>query len=143
MKPTLLVVAIAFFIFGCANTLAGGQDSGPTMIRDTSAGEVLTTPSGMTLYTYDKDQHNASNCTGSCAQNWPPFAAQANDQASDDFSTIKRKDGSMQWTYEGKPLYTFVGDKAAGDANGNGIGGVWHVVPAEEAYQEGGYGDSY
>jgi predicted lipoprotein with Yx(FWY)xxD motif len=47
--------------------------------------------------------------------------------------TIKRADGSTQATYNGHPLYTYVGDTSAGQGNGNNLnlnGGLWRVVPA-------------
>jgi predicted lipoprotein with Yx(FWY)xxD motif len=47
------------------------------------------------------------------------------------FATIKRADGSTQATFDGHPLYTFVGDTAPGQAKGNGLnvaGGVWHEI---------------
>lgn len=130
IKPLLLAVATISLTVGCAATAADTQHSGPAMGHQSSAGMVLATPSGMTLYTFDRDRKGASNCSSSCTQNWPPFAASANAHATGGYDMIKRSDGSMQWTYDGKPLYTFAGDRAPGDANGNGIGGVWHVVPA-------------
>jgi hypothetical protein len=45
-----------------------------------------------------------------------------------DWATVKRKDGSLQWTYDGKPLYFYSTDKKKGDKTGDGIGGVWHIV---------------
>jgi predicted lipoprotein with Yx(FWY)xxD motif len=89
---------------------------------------MLVDAKGMTLYTYDKDAKGMSNCTAACAQNWPPLLAEAGAKAEDDWSLVKRDDGSMQWAYEGKPLYTFVMDKQSGDVTGDGKMGVWHVA---------------
>ena len=89
------------------------------------------TPAGMTLYTYSIDTAGVSNCTGVCAQHWPPFAATASAQATGSFSVIVRTDGTRQWAYKNQPLYTFVGDSAPGMANGDGnmVGaGVFHVA---------------
>ena len=66
-----------------------------------------------------------------CATNWPPFLAAADAKAEGDWTLVKRDDGSMQWAYEGKPLYLFIGDKKAGDVTGDGKGDVWHVAKAD------------
>ncbi len=91
-------------------------------------GGMLVDPQGMTLYTYDKDGDGMSSCTGQCAQNWPPLVAAAGAMAEGEWSLVKRDDGSMQWAYDGKPLYTFVNDQKPGDVNGDGKLGVWHVA---------------
>ncbi|WP_044873253.1 hypothetical protein [Pseudomonas sp. LFM046] len=92
---------------------------------------MLVDAKGMTLYTYDKDSDGKSACNGQCAQNWPPLMAEAGAKGDDEWSVIKRDDGSMQWAYDGKPLYTFVMDKKAGDVTGDGKMGVWHVAKPE------------
>jgi predicted lipoprotein with Yx(FWY)xxD motif len=83
---------------------------------------------GMTLYTFDKDSGGKSMCNGPCATNWPPLMAGADAKASGDMTIITRDDGSKQWAYKGKPLYTFAKDTKAGDMMGNGVNNVWHVV---------------
>lgn len=82
----------------------------------------------MTLYTYDKDSEGQSACSGQCAKNWPPLAAAQGAQASGDWSLVAREDGTQQWAYYGKPLYTFIQDKKPGDKNGDGKMGAWHVA---------------
>ena len=61
------------------------------------------------------------------------------------FSVVTRDDGTKQWAIEGKPLYFFAADQKAGDVNGDGQGGVWHVVKqaAAKASRSGGYGSGY
>jgi len=88
----------------------------------------LTADNGMTLYVFDKDQGGASSCYGPCAQNWPPYLAAGAASKGEGWATAKRKDGKAQWTYKDKPLYFFSGDKAKGDAKGDGMGGVWHAA---------------
>ncbi|MBB4867224.1 putative lipoprotein with Yx(FWY)xxD motif [Pseudomonas nitritireducens] len=83
---------------------------------------------GMTLYTYDKDSGGKSACAGQCAENWPPLSAGADAKAMGDWTVIKRDDGTHQWAYKGKPLYTFVKDMAAGDMSGEGKMGAWHMA---------------
>jgi predicted lipoprotein with Yx(FWY)xxD motif len=102
------------------------------MQADSSMGKILVDASNMTLYTFDKDETNKSNCYDQCAVNWPPFTAAADAMAEGDWTIVERTDGSKQWAYEGKPLYLFVQDKAPGDVTGEGKGdGTWHVAKAE------------
>jgi len=91
---------------------------------------VLATPSGATLYTFDKDAAGSgkSACNGPCAANWPPLAAQASDTGAGDWTIVTRDDGSKQWAYKGQPLYTYAKDAKPGDATGDGKGSVWHIV---------------
>ncbi len=100
----------------------------PASTADTSAGKVFVDAKGMTLYTFDKDTSGKTTCYDKCAKAWPPFAAPADAQASGDWSVVDRTDGTKMWAYEGKPLYTFIKDKAAGDVTGDGVGNVWHVA---------------
>ena len=105
--------------------------AGPAMEMDSSMGKIYTDMKDMTLYTYDKDEAGKSNCYDKCATNGPPFAAAADAKAEGDWTVVERKDGSKQWAYEGKPLYTFIQDKKAGDMTGEGKGdGTWHVAKA-------------
>jgi predicted lipoprotein with Yx(FWY)xxD motif len=92
------------------------------------ANNVLVNPAGMTLYTWDKDQPGKSTCNDKCAVNWPPFTAGADAKPSGDYTVVTRDDGSKQWAYKGKPLYTWIKDKAPGDTTGDNVGGTWHVV---------------
>ncbi len=101
-----------------------------TMLASGSAlaAELLTAENGMTLYVFDKDTGGVSSCYDACATNWPPYAAKEGDVAKKDWTMVKRKDGSLQWAYDGKPLYFFAKDTKKGDKVGDGMGGVWHVV---------------
>ncbi|MBV4489212.1 COG4315 family predicted lipoprotein [Pseudomonas oryzicola] len=92
-------------------------------------GGMLVDPAGMTLYTFDKDAGGKSMCNGDCASNWPPLMVKANDEAAEGkWTVVMRDDGSKQWAYDGKPLYTFIKDKKAGDMTGDGLKDVWHVA---------------
>ncbi len=95
---------------------------------------VLTNAKGFTLYSFAPDSATMSKCNGACAQTWPPVKGPATASGfKAKFGTIKRANGSVQATYKGHPLYTFVGDTAPKQANGNGLnvnGGVWHEVTA-------------
>ncbi len=96
----------------------------PAMEKD----GMLVDHAGKTLYTFDKDSGGKSMCNGECATNWPPLMAKAGDKAEGKWTQIKRDDGSMQWAYDGKPLYTFVKDAKTGDKNGDGMKDVWHAA---------------
>ena len=92
---------------------------------------VLTNRDGRTLYTFDKDNANKSNCSGGCLAVWPAFTvANASLAAGGDFSVVVRDDGTQQWAFQGKPLYFFSGDAKPGELNGDNQGGVWHATCA-------------
>jgi predicted lipoprotein with Yx(FWY)xxD motif len=126
------------------NGTSGSKTTAPTTVLPTTTaavasysvnlenssalGSYLANATGFTLYTFGGDvpNSNASSCTSSCAANWPPFYT-ANLTLSpglnaSNFKTITRIGGAKQLTYKGWPLYLFVGDKAAGQINGNGVG---------------------
>jgi len=117
---------------GASSPAAGS--SATTLTSATIGGaKVLTNSAGFTLYWFVPDTSTTSKCTGSCATYWPPVKgpATAGSGVTGTLSTITRPDGSTQATYDGHPLYTYAGDTAPGQANGNGknlSGGVWHEV---------------
>ena len=93
------------------------------------ANGALVDAKGMTLYTFDKDADGKSACNGPCATNWPVLKAEASDAAGDGYTIITRDDGSRQWAYKGKPLYTFAKDQKPGDITGDGfLNGAWHLA---------------
>ncbi len=94
---------------------------------------VLTNAGGRTLYWFAPDTATRSACYGTCAAYWPPVrgAATAGPGVTGRLGTITRSDGSVQTTYDGHPLYTYVGDTGKGQANGNRLnlnGGLWYEV---------------
>ncbi|MGH6680894.1 MAG: COG4315 family predicted lipoprotein, partial [Bradyrhizobium sp.] len=89
----------------------------------------LVNAKGMTLYTFDKDAKGRSACNGKCAVNWPVLKAGAGAKSDHGYTVVKRNDGSMQWAYKGKPLYTWIKDAKPGDITGDGLlHGAWHVA---------------
>ena len=101
----------------------------PVKEVESAKGKVLAGENGMTLYTYKDDHGGMSTCYDKCAKNWPPLMVKKDDEApKDKWSHVTRDDGSMQWAYDGKPLYTFVKDKKAGETTGDGMKDVWHVA---------------
>ncbi|MGO7486547.1 COG4315 family predicted lipoprotein [Rhizobium ruizarguesonis] len=114
---------------GALTALAGSAFAAePAKMVDTKMGKVLATEKGMVLYTFDKDTKGKSNCDKDCLKKWPAFHAGAKAKAEGEWTLVKAADGKEMWAYEGKPLYTYVEDKKAGEANGDGVGGVWHAA---------------
>ncbi len=93
-----------------------------------SAAEMVTDDKGMTLYTFDKDTDGQPSCYDDCAVKWPPYLGKEGETMAEDWTLVKRTDGTMQWAYDGKPVYFFVDDAKPGDMAGEGMGGVWHVI---------------
>lgn len=91
-------------------------------------GVLVDSRNNMTLYTFDKDTINKSNCLGDCLKAWPALKATKGNTTLGPYSTFQRDDGSYQWAVNGKPLYYFVKDKKAGDMMGDNVKNVWHVV---------------
>lgn len=97
-------------------------------VSTVQAETAMTDDAGMTLYVFDKDADGVSSCYDSCATNWPPYLGTAGEEKGEGWTLAARTDGTMQWAYDGKPLYHYYEDKAAGDTKGDGKGGVWHVL---------------
>lgn len=90
------------------------QVNGKTIFVDAST--------GLALYFFNGDGTNQSNCTGGCLAIWPSHAASATEKGDNNFSIFTRSDGNgMQWSYKGRPLYTFVSDTPSSNATGNGV----------------------
>lgn len=111
-----------------------GQGVTVNIKQDTKLGNILVDGSGMTLYLWKNDQPGVSTCNAKCLANWPPLLVNGNLTAgtgltATDFGTAQTTDGRAMITYNGSPLYYFIGDKAPGDTKGQGIGNVWYVVP--------------
>ncbi|NUT83392.1 MULTISPECIES: COG4315 family predicted lipoprotein [Pseudomonas] len=121
-----MTVSFKALLMAAALTLPGlAMAADPAMEKD----GMFTDSKGMTLYTFAKDSAGKSMCNDKCAANWPPLMAEAGDKSMGDWTVIKRDDGSMQWAYKGKPLYTFVKDTKAGDKTGDGVmDGAWKVA---------------
>jgi predicted lipoprotein with Yx(FWY)xxD motif len=152
----LLAIVGALVIAGCGgggsssssteSEPASAENAGATTSSESGSGEgtvagaevgglgnVLVDAEGMTLYLFTPDKGTESTCYGECESVWPPLTAEGKPTAGEGamsaaLGTTKRKDGSMQVTYEGHPLYTFSGDQAPGEANGQEIEGIWFVL---------------
>jgi predicted lipoprotein with Yx(FWY)xxD motif len=109
--------------------------SGPLMqVRHTRAGTVLANSRGFTVYYYTVDKRGSgkSSCYGGCATIWPPVLGPVRIPAGVKLpgavGYITRKGGARQLTIDGWPIYTYAGDMAPGQSNGQGVGGVWFVI---------------
>jgi predicted lipoprotein with Yx(FWY)xxD motif len=151
MRKTVLgsVFAIALAVAGIAtaaavthqssNSLASSNaTAGRVTLHATKVGKVLATSSGRTLYLFMADKHGRSACYGKCATDWPPLMKKGKVSVSAGLKakllgTTKRKNGKLQVTYKGHPLYLFSLDHGAGQIAGQGLnffGGKWFVVSA-------------
>jgi len=83
---------------------------------------------GFTLYFFANDTDGASTCNDGCATVWPPLYADSGARGYDRYSVITRDDETRQWAYDGKALYLYQGDNAAGDTNGDGVNGTWSIA---------------
>lgn len=133
------------------------QDGRPATlgVANEDLGKILVNSQARTLYLFQKDTGSTSTCTGACAANWPPLRANGTPTVGSGASasmvgTTPRSDGKPQVTYDGHPLYLFVGDQSAGDTKGEGLtafGGNWYAVSASgsavtgpPSNPSGGYG---
>jgi predicted lipoprotein with Yx(FWY)xxD motif len=145
-------VALALAVAGCGGGSSSSSSSttakqpssatkttasGATVdVRKSDLGTMLTDSTGRTLYLFEKDKGTASTCYGSCASAWPPLTTSAAPKAGTDvkasaLGTTKRKDGTSEVTYNGHPLYYYVGDGSPGSTTGQGLdqfGAEWYVL---------------
>lgn len=153
-----LLAALTLGVAGCGGveTTTGttvGERSAPTTTEPSSnqpkegawgvvfgaegdpLGLILYDHSGHTLYTFSRDKGGASSCYGACAKTWPPALTEGKPKAEGEASpgkvaTTKRKDGTIQLTYAGHPLYTHASEEEP-ETNGNGVhsfGGNWYAI---------------
>ncbi|CAN0618822.1 conserved exported protein of unknown function [Burkholderia multivorans] len=117
MKRMLLVAALT------AGTSLPASAEPPQV-----SGGRLVDEDHMTLYVFDQDAPGRSACDSACTASWPPALADSYDKAAGQWSFVTRIDGKRQWAYKGRPLYRWKMDRKAGDALGDGMGGMWHVA---------------
>lgn len=112
---------------------ASGTSYTVNITADATLGNYLTGEDGKTLYVKTGDSTSAPNCTGACLTNWPAFTLDTGESVvagtgvSGTLATFTRPEGT-QVSYNGAPLYYFSADTAAGQTNGQGVGGVWSVA---------------
>lgn len=119
------------------DTTAASSDSNATStvvkVAEIHGVAVLTNAHGYTLYWFAPDTSSASHCYGTCAAYWPPVIGTPSGAAgvTGTLATVKRSNGALQATYNGHPLYTYIGDAAPGQSTGDRInlnGGRWYEM---------------
>jgi predicted lipoprotein with Yx(FWY)xxD motif len=136
MKDRLLVVLL---FLAAAATLAASAQPAPgaarLSVRSSEYGKVLFGPSGKVLYVFGADRGTTSRCYGICAAAWPPLLTKGAPVAGPGVAakllgTTKRKNGSLQVTYKGHPLYYYSADKVGKIMcqHANMHGGLWLVI---------------
>lgn len=154
---TLAVLACgALAVAGCgsssdsSSTSSGSETGGSTAATTTAAptgavvtaaatpklGKAIVNEEGLTLYDFHKDKGTTSACYGACAKVWPPLLTEGKPSAGEGAMTsklgvTKRKDGTEQVTYAGRPVYTYVEDTKPGETNGNdtsSFGAQWYAL---------------
>jgi predicted lipoprotein with Yx(FWY)xxD motif len=124
---------------GGEKTNANSEGGGAGVVQAAKVGDlgtIIVSSAGLTLYDFHKDKGGTSACYGACASAWPPLLTEGAPKAeagamANQLGTTKRKDGTVQVTYGGWPLYTYAGDQAPGEANGNDIdqfGAEWYAL---------------
>lgn len=150
-----LFAALAIAASGCGSGNSTGTDAKPAAATESDSpavtlvsadqvgglGTILVEREGRTLYDFHKDTHTnyvgtSSACYGACAEDWPPLLTGGEPEAeggaiATKLGILKRRDGTLQVTYYGHPLYTYEGDKKPGEASGNSLtafGGKWSAL---------------
>ncbi len=148
MRKAFLAIAAVALVAALPLAASAGASSGAgatvKVAGASGVGRVIVNARGMTLYHFHKDKGKTSSCYGKCAEAWPPLLTNGAPKATGSakaslLGTTKRKDGTTQVTYDGHPVYGFIEDKKAGEANGNGLtafGGEWHAMHSNGADAE-------
>jgi predicted lipoprotein with Yx(FWY)xxD motif len=144
---TALGAAAVISSTAAALALAGGASTGAKVaVRTSSLGRIIVDSKGITLYDFAKDKGTTSACYGACAALWPPLISKGRPIAGQGvhaslLGTTKRKDGKLEVTYGGHPLYYFVSDRKPGQTTGQGLnqfGAPWWVLsPAGKEIHHG------
>ena len=124
---------------------AAGGNGVVAVAKGSDLGPILVDSKGFTLYDFHKDKGGTSACYGACAATWPPLTAEGAPKATSgaqasQLGTTKRKDGTVQVTYAGWPLYTYAADSKPGDTNGQDVssfGAQWYALqPSGEEVED-------
>jgi predicted lipoprotein with Yx(FWY)xxD motif len=144
-RLAVLATLVAVGALAVTTAVASISKSSSISLRTTRVGKVLVAANGRTLYLFTADHGKKSTCYGQCATYWPPLIAKTPTAGTglnvSLVGTTKRKDGRLQVTYGGHPLYYFVTDRKPGQTTGQGVnqfGGPWWVIsPAGKEIHHG------
>ncbi len=136
LVATLMMLSLlsVFLPLPMTSLPAAAANPAVQMVNDPKLGPILTDGNGMTLYTFKNDKMDVSNCSGTCANNWPAFTVAqgvmptVGQGVTGKVATFTRPDGKIQVTYDGMPLYYFIKDTAPGDTKGEKLLNLWSVV---------------
>jgi predicted lipoprotein with Yx(FWY)xxD motif len=141
------MLAVAIGVAGCGSGASAGAPAYQIQARTIDGlGKIITDGTGFTLYMYAPDHQGASRCTGFCAQQWPPLLLPSGvDEPTAGpgvkaalLGTVRRPNGRLQETYNGWPLYLWIGDTTPGQATGQADDmGLWYAVSATGAVDKG------
>ena len=143
IKSFGLLAIIAAVVAPVAASATGGTS---VKVAKSKLGSILVDSRGITLYDFPPDKAGKSTCYGACAALWPPLLTKAKPQAGPGvkaslLGTTRRKDGKLEVTYNGHPLYYFVTDRKPGQTTGQGVnqfGAPWWVLsPAGKEIHHG------
>lgn len=143
IKSFGLLAIVAAVVAPVAASATGGTS---VKVAKSKLGSILVDSRGITLYDFPPDKAGKSTCYGACAALWPPLLTKAKPQAGPGvkaslLGTTRRKDGKLEVTYNGHPLYYFVTDRKPGQTTGQGVnqfGAPWWVLsPAGKEIQHG------
>jgi predicted lipoprotein with Yx(FWY)xxD motif len=128
MKILMMTLTVLALVTGAAFAREKEEIAPLDLFQLAGGEEIVVDANKLTVYTFDVDTGRASTCYDACAKAWPPVLVDANIEVREPVSTTVRKDGSIQLSLDGHPLYYFVGDSQPGDINGDGFQGVWHII---------------
>jgi predicted lipoprotein with Yx(FWY)xxD motif len=137
MRPRLLamVVVVAAVAGLVASAQAAPGAAARLGVRSTEYGKALFGPSGKVVYVFGADRGSTSRCYGVCATAWPPLLTRAAPLAGHGveaklLGTTKRKNGTLQVTYNGHPLYYYEADKVGKVMCQHATmhGGLWLII---------------
>ncbi len=143
LAATAVIAALAAALAFAGPTQKGGTK---VAVAKSPFGRILVDSKGITLYDFAQDKGRTSTCYGACAALWPPLLTTRKPVAASGvraslLGTTRRKDGKLEVTYAGRPLYYFVSDRKPGQTTGQGIdqfGAPWWVIsPAGEEIHRG------
>ena len=134
LLAALAAAAVVALIVAATGSAATGRATVKT--RHGKLGTFLVDQKGMSLYLFEKDKTTKSTCYGQCAHFWPPLLTKGAAKAAGGargslLGTTRRRDGKLQVTYKGHPLYHYLQDSRPGDTNGQDLhffGGGWYVL---------------
>jgi predicted lipoprotein with Yx(FWY)xxD motif len=143
----IVAVAVAFAASSAYSSASAGRGAASLGALSSSLGRIVVDSRGRTLYLFEKDKGRRSTCYGACAAYWPPVLAHGKPKAGSGLKqslvgTTRRRNGTVQVTYAGHPLYRYAGDTRPGQTTGAGLqdfGGGWDPLsPAGKKIESGG-----